>query len=195
MSHGYQRHVTWFCHAQNRSVMSRMNEPCHIWKRHVTYERVMSSVHQSCGVWSSRVTYGWIMSHMDESCHIRTNHVTCAWVMSRMSDSCHVWTSHCTYKRLPTLRQAQNSRTLLLQDTPWRATPIFPAPHTPPTCIRAYVWHDSFICVTQDTLPRARAKNSSPSRKESTRIDIRVCEMTHAYMSQTKHHGARPQSI
>jgi len=41
------------------SVMSHMNESCHIWMSHVTYEWVMSHMNESCHIWMSHVTYEW----------------------------------------------------------------------------------------------------------------------------------------
>jgi len=81
----------------HESVMSRMNELCHVCMSHVTNVWVMSRMKKSYHVCMSHVMYESVMWCMPESCHVWTSHVTYARVMSRMSESCHTWMSHFTH--------------------------------------------------------------------------------------------------
>jgi len=72
------------------SVMSHMNESCHIWTSHATYWRVMSPMNESCHIWMSHATWiRHVTSHINTQ--VWTSHVTHEWVMSHMNVSCHVW--------------------------------------------------------------------------------------------------------
>ena len=105
-------------HAAYESVMSHVNESCHIWMSCATYEWVTSRTNESCHIRMSHVTYEWVMLHTNESCHIWMSHVTHEWVMSHMNESrhtwmshmnesCHTWTNHDTYNRV--MSQVKNS--------------------------------------------------------------------------------------
>ena len=92
----------WFSQVESNAtyewVMSRMNEPSHIWMSHVIYEWVMPHMNESCHIWMSHVTYAWVMSQMNEACYIWMSHVTYKSVMSHKNEPCHIWMSHDTYE-------------------------------------------------------------------------------------------------
>ena len=53
------------------TIMSHINESCHIWMSHVTHDWVMSQKS-----FYKRPTFATIMSHMNDSCHIWMSHLT-----------------------------------------------------------------------------------------------------------------------
>jgi len=74
-------------HVTHEWVMSRMNQPCHLWMSHVPHTRKNVDL---CirARWAAEIRsqdkHDWVMSHMNESCHTWMSHVTYEWVMSHM---------------------------------------------------------------------------------------------------------------
>ena len=127
-THEWDMSHTWMCHVTSLPFRTWQNESCHTYESAALHKRMRRVTHTnaSCHTYKRRryhSTHEW--------------YHTCEWVIS------HIWMSRVTHTYIPyriceqvTWRSSQKLRVAIHEQVRMRGT------------MHAYVWHDTYICVT-----------------------------------------------